>query len=65
MAFLDIISVDRVPLTKEMLMVDLKNLGVCKGNYLLVHSSLNKIGYIIGKEQTLIEALIENLGFYH
>ncbi len=63
MAFLDIISLDRVPLTKEMLIDDLKNLGICNGDYLLVHSSLNKIGYIIGKEQTLVEALIEVVGF--
>ncbi|MCE3279420.1 MAG: aminoglycoside 3-N-acetyltransferase [Bacteroidetes bacterium] len=49
-------------ITKEQLIVDLKNIGVSKGDSLLVHSSLSKIGFVKGGPMSVIEALTEVLG---
>jgi aminoglycoside 3-N-acetyltransferase len=49
-------------ITKEQLIADLKNIGVSKGDSLLVHSSLSKIGFVKGGPQTVIEALCEAIG---
>ena len=49
-------------LTKEGLIDQIKNIGVAKGDHLLVHCSLSKIGYINGGALTLIEALLESVG---
>ncbi|MFN5347486.1 MAG: AAC(3) family N-acetyltransferase [Bacteroidota bacterium] len=49
-------------LTKEDLIDQIKNIGVAKGDHLLVHCSLSKIGYINGGALTLIEALLEAVG---
>ena len=50
------------PITKE----DIKNvfteLGIFKGQTLIVHTSLGSIGYVCGGAQTVIEALIETVG---
>jgi len=62
MAFEQIIKDNRIPLSKDMLKSDLSFLGIQEGDFLLVHTSLNQIGYVIGKEQTLIEALMEVVG---
>lgn len=62
MSFDRIIREERIPLTKEKLIHDLIRLGVNRGDNLIVHTSLNQLGYIIGKEQTLVEAIIEVVG---
>jgi len=49
-------------LTKEYLMVGLKQLGVKNGDIVYVHSSLSSFGLIIGGVNTLIEALLESVG---
>jgi aminoglycoside 3-N-acetyltransferase len=49
-------------LTKEDLIDQIKNIGVDKGDHLLVHCSLSKIGYINGGALTLIEALLDAVG---
>jgi aminoglycoside N3'-acetyltransferase len=41
---------------------DLKNIGLNKGDTLLVHSSLKSIGYVLGGAKTVIDALLETLG---
>lgn len=62
MSFNQIIKEDRIPLTKDKLMEDLMNLGIREDDFIIVHTSLNKIGYVIGKEQTLISALVDVVG---
>jgi aminoglycoside 3-N-acetyltransferase len=47
---------------KKRLIEDLKRIGICKGDSLLVHSSLSKIGFVEGGANTVIEALTETIG---
>ena len=49
-------------LSKEDLVSLLKNMGIMKGEHILVHSSLSKIGHINGGAFTLIDALLEVVG---
>ncbi len=49
-------------LTKEDLIIQIKNCGVVSGDHLLVHCALSKIGYINGGALTLIDALLETIG---
>lgn len=47
---------------KEEIVKGLKDLGVKKGDTIMVHTSLKSIGYVCGGAQTVIEALIEAVG---
>ena len=40
----------------------LKNLGLSKGDTVIVHTSLKAMGYVCGDAQTVIEALIDVVG---
>lgn len=48
--------------TKPKLIDDFKSIGLCKGDSVLVHSSLSKIGFVEGGAQTVIDALMEVVG---
>ena len=48
--------------TKASVKADLQQLGVRGGQILMVHSSLRKIGYVLGGAQSVVQALIEMLG---
>ena len=50
------------PVTKSDLLDALKEVGVQKGDALMVHTSLSRIGYVCGGPQSVIEALIEAVG---
>lgn len=45
--------------TLESLRKDLKNIGIQKGDCVIVHSSLSSIGYVSGGEITVINALLD------
>ncbi len=47
------------PITKNRLVQDLRSLGVCSGDILSVHCSMREIGWVIGDQLTVIEALME------
>lgn len=47
---------------REDILAALREVGVQKGDMLLVHSSLSGCGYIRGGAQTIIEAIIEAIG---
>lgn len=49
-------------ISKDSLIHQLKAIGIEKGDTLLVHSSLSKIGYIENGAQDLVEALLEVVG---
>lgn len=49
--------------TKEDLVAQLKTLGLKRGMVVLVQADMEKMGYIVGGEQTLIEALMETIGY--
>ncbi len=40
----------------------LKDLGVRKGQAIMVHISLSSLGYVCGGAQSVIEALLESVG---
>ena len=46
----------------EVLVNELKRVGLQKNDVVMVHASLKSMGYICGGAQTVIEALIEVVG---
>lgn len=48
--------------TKERLIDDLKNIGIQKGDSILTHSSLSKIGFVEGGPKTIVDALFDVVG---
>lgn len=48
--------------TKEFLVKNFQTIGIEKGDSLLVHSSLSKMGYLENGSDTLIDALLEVIG---
>ncbi|MCB9224054.1 MAG: AAC(3) family N-acetyltransferase [Crocinitomicaceae bacterium] len=49
-------------ITKEDLIKDLQGIGINKGDILLVHSSLSRIGYLEEGPKTLVDAILEVIG---
>ncbi|MFD2671525.1 aminoglycoside N(3)-acetyltransferase [Marinicrinis sediminis] len=62
MSLQEVIRRTHTPLTREMLLKELQALGVERGQVLMVHSSLSRLGYVVGGAVTVIEALIEAVG---
>ncbi len=55
----DVITKTKTPLTKSQLIDNFKRMGIKSHDTLLVHSSLSKLGYVVGGSQSVIEALLE------
>lgn len=49
-------------ITQELLVKDLKSIGIAPGDSVLVHSSLSKIGYVEEGPKTVVDALLECVG---
>ena len=47
---------------KEDIVKELKQIGLKRGDAVMVHTSLKSMGYICGGAQTVIEALLEVVG---
>ncbi|NHK30677.1 MAG: AAC(3) family N-acetyltransferase [Asgard group archaeon] len=56
-----IVEKTKVPIIKEILKKDFCKIGLQKGDIVIVHSSMSKIGWIIGEAVTVIRALMEIL----
>ena len=50
------------PVVKNEIIYGLREVGLAKGDTVMVHTSLGKLGYVCGGAQTVIEALIEVVG---
>ena len=50
------------PATVRTLVTDLHELGVTHGNLIIVHSSLSRLGWVVGGAQAIVEALFEAVG---
>lgn len=50
------------PVTRARIVRELGELGVLRGDKLLVHTSLSKLGYVPGGAQAVVEALLESVG---
>jgi aminoglycoside 3-N-acetyltransferase len=48
-------------ITKEGIKRDLRALGVCEGDVVLIHSSMKRIGYVDGGAIAVLEALMESV----
>ena len=55
------IKSERLPITKNRIIQDLSLLGVKPGMAIIVHSSLKSIGWVCGKEVSIIDGLLESL----
>ena len=62
MSELTTIHETRSPITREILLRDLQALGVREGDLLLTHTSLSAIGWVCGRELTVIRGLLDCLG---
>ena len=58
----DVVTLSSKPYTKDMLIDSLIKLGIKKGDCLLVHTSMSKLGWIVGREATIVQALMETVG---
>jgi aminoglycoside 3-N-acetyltransferase len=56
-----VVEKSKFPITKDILVKDLKKIGLQAGDVVIVHSSLSKIGWIVGDAITVINALMEVL----
>lgn len=50
------------PITKSRLIADFRNLGVEKGDTVMLHASVKSVGWIVGGPDMIIQALLEVLG---
>ena len=50
------------PITKTSLVEDFRKIGIANGDIVVVHSSLSKIGWIVGEAPAVIDALLESVG---
>ena len=55
------VDATKKPITQSRLVTDLLAIGLNAGDIVIVHSSLSKIGWVIGDSTTVIEALMEVL----
>lgn len=51
-----------VPNTKDSLVSDLRKIGVCEGDLIIAHASLSQLGWVVGREVAVINALLEAIG---
>ena len=57
----DVVNATERPITKSMIIKDLRAIGVESGDSVIVHSSLSKLGWVVGREITVIDALLDTL----
>ena len=55
-------NTERRVILKEEIVLKLRGVGLEKGDAVMVHTSLKRMGYICGGAQTVIEALMEVVG---
>ncbi|MHA1909488.1 MAG: AAC(3) family N-acetyltransferase, partial [Candidatus Thorarchaeota archaeon] len=56
------VEATKEPITRSRLVSDLRNIGLNDGDVVIVHSSLSKIGWVVGGPVTVIEALMDGVG---
>lgn len=62
MAELDTLAAVSAPVTVERLLHDLRALGVQRGDTLIVHSAMSKLGWVCGREAAVVQALLRAVG---
>ena len=56
------IAAVETPNTIESLLAQLRALGIARGDTLIVHSSMSKLGWVCGREQAVVMALMRAVG---
>jgi len=56
-----VVEKTKEPVTKEKIAYELFQMDVKENDTLLVHSSLSSFGYVIGREMSVVDALLESL----
>jgi len=49
------------PITKSSLLKDFKEINLVKGDIIIVHSSMSKIGWTVGGPISVVEALMDTI----
>ena len=57
----DLVNETERPITKNRIIKDLNEIGLKPGDTVIVHSSLKKFGWVVGREITVIDALLETI----
>ena len=57
----DLVNATERPITKKMILKDLSDIGLKSGDTVMVHSSLSKLGWVVGREITVIDALLDTI----
>ncbi len=58
----DTILNSQKPITRESLRNDLLNLGLKENDIIIAHASMSKLGWVVGREVTITDALLDVLG---
>lgn len=58
----DLIAATDLPVTRDSLCRDFRKMGIQEGDVLLVHSSLSRLGWVCGGEETVVLALQDAVG---
>lgn len=60
----ELVAVERSdrPATRVSLRLDLERLGLRHGMIVMVHTSLSRLGYVVGGEETVVDALLDAVG---
>ncbi len=56
-----VVDATKEPITKTRLVTDLRRIGLARGDVVISHFAMSKIGWIVGGETTVVEALMEVL----
>jgi aminoglycoside 3-N-acetyltransferase len=55
-------KLDLPPITRNVLVADLRKLGIVAGDVVMLHASVKAIGWIVGGPDTVIQALLDVVG---
>jgi aminoglycoside 3-N-acetyltransferase len=53
---------EKLPVTGSQLVTDLSALGVRRGGVVMVHSSMSALGWVVGGTETVVRAMLDQLG---
>ena len=62
MAEQDTISTVPAPITQAGLLSDLRAMGIARGDTVIVHTAMSKIGWVCGREAAVVQALLRAVG---
>ena len=58
----DVVLSSKTPITRTSLAHDLRKLGLKEGDTIIAHTSMSKLGWVVGREVTILDAILDVLG---